>query len=48
MSFVTGYIVANCEEPFYQSLGFRENQGYVVYHIDKRPYAPGLQLHPVF
>ena len=37
--FITGYIVANCEESFYQSIGFRENKGHLVYHIDKRPYV---------
>jgi hypothetical protein len=40
-SFITGYIVANCEEWFYQSLGFRENEGHLVYYIDKRPYVQG-------
>jgi predicted N-acetyltransferase YhbS len=38
-SFITGYIVAGCEERFYQSLGFRENEGHVVYYIDKRHYV---------
>src|SRR5215475_1541248 len=38
-SFITCYIVANCEEQFYQSLGFRENEGHLVYCIDKRPYV---------
>lgn len=38
-SFITGYIVANCEEPFYESLGFRENEGHLAYYIDKRPYV---------
>ena len=36
-SFITCYIVADCEERFYQSLGFSENEGHLVYHIDKRP-----------
>ena len=40
-TFVTGYIVANCEESFYRSLGFRENEGHLVYSIDTRPYAAG-------
>ncbi len=40
-TFITGYIVANCEEPFYRSLGFRENERHVVYYIDKRPYVMG-------
>ena len=38
-TFITGYIVADCEEAFYASLGFKENEGHLVYHIDKRPYA---------
>jgi hypothetical protein len=38
-SFITCYIVANCEEQFYKSLGFRENEGHLVYYIDKRPYV---------
>lgn len=37
--FVTGYIVAGCEESFYSSLGFRENVGHLVYYIDERPYV---------
>lgn len=37
--FVTGYIVAGCEETFYRSLGFTENTGHLVYHIDHRPYV---------
>ena len=40
-SFITCYIVANCEERFYQSLGFCENEGHLVYYIDKRPYVRG-------
>lgn len=39
--FVTGYIVAGCEEAFYSSLGFSENEGHLVYHVDERPYARG-------
>ena len=38
-TFITGYIVANCEESFYRSIGFKENEGHLVYYIDKRPYA---------
>ncbi len=38
-TFITGYIVADCEEAFYASLGFKENEGHVVYHLDKRPYV---------
>jgi hypothetical protein len=40
-SFITGYVVAGCEERFYRSLGFRENEGHLVYYIDKRPYVRG-------
>jgi hypothetical protein len=38
-SFITCYIVANCEERFYQSLGFCENEGHLLYYIDKRLYV---------
>lgn len=38
-SFITCCIVAGCEEQFYQSIGFRENEGHLVYCIDKRPYV---------
>ena len=38
-TFITSYIVADCEEAFYASLGFKENEGHLVYHIDKRPYV---------
>ena len=41
ITFITGYIVAGCGEAFYQSLGFRENVGHLVYYIDKRPYVEG-------
>jgi hypothetical protein len=37
--FVTGYIVAGCEEDFYRKLGFRENVGHLVYYLDQRPYV---------
>jgi len=37
-TFITGYIVANCEESFFHSIGFEENEGHLVYYIDKRPY----------
>ena len=40
-SFITCYIVADCEERFYQSLGLRENEGHLVYCRDKRPYVQG-------
>ena len=39
ITFITGYIVANCEESFYRSIGFNENEGHLVYYIDKRPYV---------
>ena len=38
-TFITGYIVADCEEAFYASLGFKENEGHLVYYVDKRPYV---------
>lgn len=38
-TFVSGYIVQCAEESFYQSLGFGENEGHLVYYIDQRPYA---------
>ncbi|MBS3985930.1 MAG: hypothetical protein KGZ66_10085 [Selenomonadales bacterium] len=37
-TFISCYLVGNCEERFYESLGFRENTGHKVYVIDKRPY----------
>jgi hypothetical protein len=39
IDFVSAYIVGDCEEPFYESLGFKPNAGHKVYAIDKRPYA---------
>ena len=42
-TFITAYIVADCEEPFYEALGFRANEGHLVYAIDKRPYITPLQ-----
>jgi len=38
-TFITGYIVENCEEFFYRSLGFKANEGHLVYYIDTRPYV---------
>ena len=38
-SFVTGFIVDGCEEPFYASLGFGQNVGHSVFYIDERPYT---------
>ena len=37
-TFIIGYIVENCEESFYDSIGFSENEGHLVYYIDSRPY----------
>ena len=37
--FVSCYIVAGCEEPFYSSIGFRENEGHLAYCVDERPYV---------
>jgi len=37
-TFVSSSIVNDCEEPFYESLGFRENVGHRVFYIDERPY----------
>jgi hypothetical protein len=39
VTFVSGYIVEDCEESFYQSLGFQENKGHLAYYIDERPYV---------
>ncbi|RKU31761.1 hypothetical protein C6497_01005 [Candidatus Poribacteria bacterium] len=38
-TFITGYIVENCEESFYNAIGFSKNEGHLVYYIDKRPYT---------
>ena len=37
-TFVSSYIVAGAEEPFYKSIGFTQNEGHLVYIIDQRPY----------
>lgn len=37
-SFISLYIVKNCEEDFYKSIGFKEHIGHLSYYIDKRPY----------
>ncbi len=42
-TFVSAYIVQGAEEAFYESLGFCENAGHVVYCIDKRPYVVGAE-----
>jgi len=39
IDFISSYIVADCEEPFYEALGFRPNTGHRVYYIDRRPYV---------
>ena len=36
--FISGYIVEDYEESFYESLGFEHNTGHRVYYMDKRPY----------
>ncbi len=38
-TFISTYIVADCEERFYESIGFQENRGHLIYHIDERPYV---------
>lgn len=40
-TFVSAYIVSGCEDPFYDSLGFCENEGHSVVCLDRRPYAGG-------
>ena len=44
-TFITGYIVAGCEEAFYASLDFKENEGHLVYYVDKRPYVLKEDFH---
>ena len=39
--FISGYIVQGLEQAFYESLGFKENGGHLVYYIDERPYGRG-------
>jgi hypothetical protein len=39
VDFISAYIVASCEEPFYEALGFKPNTGHLVYYIDRRPYV---------
>jgi len=38
-TFISAYIVEDCEEEFYQSIGLKENKGHRVYYIDERPYV---------
>ena len=37
-TFMTAY-GADCESPFYEEIGFKENVGHRVFHIDERPYV---------
>ena len=43
-TFISYYIVENCEEGFYESLGFEHNTGHLVYIIDQRPYVTKARL----
>lgn len=38
-TFTSVYLVENCEEPFYSSLGLLENKGHKVYCKDERCYV---------
>jgi len=38
-TFFTAYIVENCEEQFYKSIGFEHNKGHLVYFIERRSYT---------
>ncbi len=38
-NFIFLYIVQDCEENFYKSIGFKENKGHLCYCIDERPYV---------
>lgn len=38
-TFISLYIVQDCEEDLYHSLGFFENTGHLVFYIDERPYV---------
>lgn len=40
-TFVSGYVVHGVEQVFYESLGFEENEGHLVYCVDTRPYRRG-------
>ncbi len=40
-TFISNYIVADCEEEFYESLGFEPNTGHLVYIMEMRPYVTG-------
>ena len=39
-TFTTAYIVENCEEDVYQSIGLAHNKGHLVYIRDERAYVP--------
>jgi len=38
-TFIDYYLVEDCEEDFFQSIGFEHNTGHLVYYIDRRPYV---------
>ena len=38
-TFIDYYVVEDCEEAFFRSLGFEHNLGHLVYYIDRRPYV---------
>ncbi len=40
-TFISYSIVADCEEEFYESLGFEHNTGHLVYMMEMRPYVTG-------
>lgn len=39
IDFISYDIVENCEEPFFEALGFQRNTGMINYIIDRRPYV---------
>jgi hypothetical protein len=38
-TFINYHILEDCEEEFFELLGFRNNKGQLPYYIDKRPYV---------
>lgn len=38
-TFIDYYLVEDCEEEFFRSLGFEHNVGHLVYYLDRRPYV---------
>lgn len=38
-TFINYYILEDCEEEFFELLGFSNNKGHLPYFIDKRPYV---------